>query len=316
MKFFNDEIEPLLLPGGEPVEWLKAMETVLKSNYFGNTWTVERGSSRRIVFVFPSDVCLSWCGDSDGEEINLLQVWFNREDQPQDISVCPVGDGEWNSETGTWDMTVDATLLSFVVDDAVEKYGKPTLFLPWAGFMYEEGAELVLGKIAPDMPFLDAVGKLSAKEIAELREEFETSDYLTFFDVIFAAMQREGIVLPVGWGDNPVQVGEGNDLMPPLSPNARFQKFIQFIEEKPDWIVVWDECCAACSRGSIEWLAKSKGIPEDSPNIILWGQNSQYSYTASGLVYLLLYAGDGEEENKILTDAIQQFGLDGYIDIG
>lgn len=315
MKFFDDAVEPLLLPGGEPVEWLKAMEYVLKSDYFGNTWTVERGSSRRIVLSFPGDVCFSWCGDSDGEEISLLQVWYNKENTNTGEVSPPVGDGEWNEETGTWDMTVDPVLMSFVVDDAVEKFGKPTLLLPWAGFMYEEGAEMILEKLAQDVPFIDAVGQLPVREAEELREVLESSDYMSFVDVVFAAMQRNGIVLPKGWGDNPVQVGEGNDWLPLVSPNVRFQKFVAFIEEKPDWIVVWDECCAACSRGSVEWIAKNKGIPEDSPSIILWGQNSQYSYASSGLMSLLIYVRGGQEEEVVL-DGIRTFGLEGYIELG
>jgi hypothetical protein len=314
MIFFEKSLVPLTYAKSSMMDWLSAIEEVLYDNFFANTWSVERGSARRVVFAFPKNLYISWVYSENSDNDNLkLQIW---EDKTYDKNIStqpypsPNGFGEWNQETKTWDIeNATPKVVHSVLKQTRETFGEATICLPWEGFLMESGVEEIADLLENDVPFFYALGKItdSQKEVIEqfLIDYYDEEEKPLALPCM-VALQKEAIVSPQELGNASIEIGLGDTWLPTNSPLHDFLELVQDIQELPDWIVVWDECCAACSHSSIKFIAEEKNISEVSPSIILWGQNAQYQYLADGTVSVSLYLDD--ESVQQLEPILSKYG--------
>lgn len=319
MTALHPAVDPLI-DNPTPEQWLDIMSIALQSPMFENTWSVDAGSARRIVLTWDDGTHLSWIG-CEGGEPDTIHVWNVSGEQP---AFSPER-FEWDDTVGvaaTWPESTDEA--REVIEQTIANHGTPTgCQLPWDAFSNDEFISEIVYALGEDGTFAEKLENADPDVIAEsisMLEE-ETSEMADEDDedgiaitghLALALAAAGGLHLPAAWGGARADVVYGADYMPPNSPNARFMAFVKSIEDMPDWVVVWDECCGSCFRGTYEMLLKDSGLPEGTPALALFGQNTQYYFRPDGTVEYEFYQGN-DAENAVIIEKATAAGLNAAI---
>lgn len=304
MPLNNNPLSALIASGSSALAWTEALGVALSDEAFSNTWAVDAGSACRAVFTFDSGLRLTWAGDGNGSDPDLLQIWHE-----SDVAdACPVqGDFSWNTLTQTWEGYADARIVVAAVNDAISKYGLPRLVLPWEFLAAGEWVESLvpLFEQAPDLESTLA----SAADISYITEALEEIDAETDGDAAFIALVAAvivgGVRVPQEWGSAPAVLSAGDKNIPPNSPLARFYRFMNAMEERGDWVIVWDECCRMCFTGTYQMLLANQGLEDGAPALILYGQNAQMYWRPDGTLRYEFYLANHEEAKVVAIEAVK-----------
>ena len=154
-------------------------------------------------------------------------------------------------------------LIEEIIDENIESFGKPKLILPWDDFF--------------------------ENIIEENEEDDEHFELVSKVNEILASSSEEADQLPV-------EITYGEDCLPSKCDYARFEMLVEKLEEE-NWIVIWDECCGACARSSIEDQKTEEPDKVDSPAFVIYGQSAENYFKSDGSIinYLLLPDERGQE---------------------
>lgn len=319
MKFFDDSVAAMVIPDSPVDLWLDAAAVVLQDDTFENTWSAEQGVAARIAWRFSNGFVMDWFHGGGGElgSPDTVQVWW---DPPMGHGeVCPLEGMTWDSSDSTWMMeNVPSSVLQFILEDAIGLMGEPTVYLPWDGFTENEEFETAgafFDKVEVAGGFLDMLGGMDDDVLEEMEatlyenamwdSENEDEKPPAGMQVLLAA-RMDGVVS--AWGSKPVMLTSCDAFMPPQSQYMKFVAFMEAMDEKPNWIVVWNECCGTCAGSSRRMMADEKKIPEDSPSLVHFGQQSQYAFNRDGSVSYQFYLNSDEQVQEALAVA-QSVGL-------
>ena len=270
----------------EIATWVNTLSEVLNSDIFDNTWSTEQGSARRIVFEYENNVKLTWAVTPDNQHV--LQLWGPKAGSVDIDSL----DFIYETTTSSYNFRGATKENILTVLDSLNKCTLKAVYFPWANFLEDEeiyeGARLLRNSIDE--------GALELRDF--INEEFDEIDrYTTILTMCLLSIKEH--ILPKTWGKTTQQIVYGDDYLIENSPLYRFYEGIYQLESEEKIIIDWDECCASCSRGFI--------VPDGMPSVILWGQNSQYSYRSDSSVELELYADTNTYE--ILSKLVKKHAL-------
>lgn len=254
---------------GKPETWVNSMDATLMSAVFENTWSIEQGSARRIVFEYKDEVNLTWAVDAD--EVRVLQLWGNKAGS---VGVAGL-DFTYENSTNSYNLRnaqvgdVAKTL------EKLEEYFLHAVYFPWSSIVEDddiiEGSQLLH----------DSVSEGAVKLQEFIDETFdEPYDYTAILTLSLVGIKEH--ILPSSWENVAQKITYGDEKLIYNSPLHRFYEGITQLEGERKLVVDWDECCASCSR--------SFEVPDNMPSVILWGQNSQYCYKSDSSIELDLYA--------------------------
>lgn len=302
-----DFVSPVLEPSHSPAEWLSAMRESLRSDIFSNTWSLSQGAARRVTFVYPkNDVMVSLVCNDDAGDAADLHLWGNSTYDFADLGTAGSHKPSWNPETATFVIEdLEATDAAVIITGLAGIHGVPDVVLPWEEFRIE----------AIDM--LDGVlDNIDGSCLAEMWAHIPAEDRKRILEEVDACIEEAGEVTDEGslvllfahiGGLSPFMPGSktilamGDSHLPADCMHYRFIKAASAIENLPDWVVAWDECCGACARGTYEMLTESKGLDESAPSLTLFGQNSQFYFLPDGTVHdYTVYLGNADQVSTVL----------------
>lgn len=322
---FTEETRPLVDPSSSQEEWIESLGAMLAAAEFENTWSVAGGTACRAVFLFDNGLRITWCGSGNGDAPELVQIWVdttvnNQHATPFEASasgVCPIGadlSPEWNSPRKAWECYPDTSQMLLLLQEAAGIFGEPELGIPWGPIANSEFSEELIARLpegtSGHAAFMDAVNAFDEDTVSELLDMFEENDCASSTPV-FAAAVCSAIVQPSWAGGTPGKMTYcfgGDSWLPSGSGYERFLSMVEQIENMPDWVVVWDECCGTCASSSIKWARDSKGLGPDSHALVLFAQNAQYYWRPDGTIEWMLYGLD-ETERAVLVSAAESVGL-------
>lgn len=222
------------------------------------------GVSRRAVWVFDdrwiltlgTDINLTIAGLHDKVDDSLISGLFDSLD-----------DSEWvyNYNVNGWGYTepLEYENLIWLIEEMSKILGTPKLFLPW-----EYRIDNAVDEGEDFYSYWD-----------EDDEKHEL--YKSFYELM--VLLSEGKIDKVSpW--NIVLVGE-DDCMSDYCVYSRFFEVVDELQKSGEWLVIIDEHCAACSRGSRESEIANNPNLKDAPEFMTWGQNSQHSYLPDGQMW-------------------------------
>lgn len=281
-----------ILSGKEPIVeeelLLSAFKGYLSSSLCEYTEGASEAYSRRLVWAFNNDYILTI-----GTGINPTITHLTKE--LSETSPMPFPDSieqsNWSflSEANAWSRNEDLTdeeLLEFLQNLSNEAGEKPNLILPleWK---------------------LDSI-----EDYEEYKDDPDMEDYYTFYKLGKLLSDENSLeilnsILP--WGS--IEIVEESDYMSYYSQAEKFERFINFLQETGKWIVILDEHCAACSRGSVEDAISYNPELKDAPVFMTWGQNSNISHLPDGTFWAEVYINE-EADEKFIKQHARTFGLD------
>lgn len=305
-----EQFVALLQPDPDPDLWVNSMALAMANTEFANTWSQEAGSACRCVFVFENGWRLTWSGDGNGGFPGLLQAW-HATDTPSDNppSFLAGGSFTYSTRVPSWrTYTPDLQTIHDTINKFVAACGPCVVVLPWDTFLNTELPEELLALLPGAGDFLQEVSALSDDDVQSLEDLADPLDDEPSLGVVFAGLALSAVHAPTVWSVKPVATAFGDEYLIPGSPLAKFYAFAQRVEERDDWVVVWNECCGTCSRTSIEWGREHKGLPDDAPALVLFGQNAQFSWRPDSTVDVDLYQ-EASEHADDLAQMAQSVGL-------
>lgn len=220
--------------------------------------------ARRAVWVFDDRWLLTL-----GTEINVTISGF--QDKVDESSIVDLfedfDDSEWvyNEKVNGWSSTEPLEYENFIyiIEEMSKVFGVPKLFLPW-----EYRLQNVLDEGEESYSYWD-----EGEEKHELYKAFY--ELMMLFD--------EGKIAKVSPWEITI-VGE-EDYMSDYCVYSRFFEVVNELQDSGEWLVIIDEHCAACSRGSRESEIANNPALETAPEFMTWGQNSQSSYLPDGQMW-------------------------------
>ena len=218
--------------------------------------------SRRIVWVFPDSYSLTV-----GWEIYPTFSHLENNLEEEDVPLSPFEEGwSWDKSVNGWNILEG------------RESETPTLYLPVESYFWGAGEE-------SEEDYVDGWG-----DDEDARRAFH--QMITFL--------KDNLEFKLyGWD---VKVCGSDDYIPEFSAYNKFWNLINELEQSDRWIVIADEHCAACCSGTRKSIIEQNPELEGKPEIITWGQNSEYSYYPDGSLVVEPFVDDeGLEEFRELT---------------
>jgi hypothetical protein len=243
--------------------------------------------SRRFAWVFDNGYILT-VGTGINPTISHLEQEFN-ENSPMPFGENVIPEN-WNFDpyANGWERKEALTsedLIDFLANLAIEAGDQPTFIIP-------------------------LLWKLDDIESYEDLIDDDYPDYETFYKLGSILNDEESLNLIAGifgWG---IEITDEGEYMPYYCQAEKFNRFTTFLENTNKWIVVIDEHCAACSRGSTDEIISHNPELKDAPVFMTWGQNSDWSHKPNGTFWAEVYINDEAKDEKFIRDNARAFGLD------
>jgi len=248
----------------------------------------------RVVWVFPDGTVFWYAGSDDFFCLSHLEKEYSEDSEPPiDFEkLLGTSDVEWMPSSNGWYID-EFDNVDVIVDRMAEDLGEPVMYLPWQSmaenWVMDDDEDYFLEEMSTEPEEMSEAESLAYKSLFTLFKMIATND--------------ESIAGENLWA---VKYASGYDLMPNFSAAARFNKFLGALDEDHGWIVIFDECCGSCSRGSIEAEQRDEA-KKDAPIFITWGQNAEGAWTTDGSISHLHYAEI--ETIEFLRETASQYGL-------
>lgn len=252
----------------------------------------ERGALfRRVVFTFNDDnKTVVWQGRGEGIFVSMLENELS-EDGPFPYGSLEESHFCFSADANGWRHAGELNVQE-IVRQLESEIGSATLILPWLDFgidVADDDVDAFIGTHYPE----------AEDEDSELRTEAE------LLYTLYSRIGEESLELPDALGE--VIYDHGDMHMPRHSGVGRFNAFLNQLEAKHNWGIVFDECCGSCSSESVDAIRSEEG-KEDSPVFITWAQNADGAWGTSGWVNHMDSHPD-EREREVIKEVAEQNGL-------
>lgn len=252
----------------------------------------ERGALfRRIVFTFNDDYkTLVWQGREEGIFVSMAENEL-REDSPFPYRSLDESHFQFSAYANGWRHSGDLKVQE-IVRQLEDEIGSATLILPWLDF----GVDVADDDVDA---FIETYYPEAEDEDSELRTEAE------LLYTLYSRIGEESLELPDALGE--VIYDHGDMHMPRYSGAGRLNAFLNDLESKHNWGIVFDECCGSCSSNSVDEIRSEEG-KEDSPVFITWAQNADGAWGTDGWVNHMDSHPD-EREREVIKEVAEENGL-------
>ena len=283
----NDNQEPVTLDVS-----LTALTGWLESKVTEYTEGSYTAMGRRIVFHYPNDYMLT-LGTSINPTISHLTEEMKHTDKLPFESMLEEN-WEFNYRANGWARTHHLTIeeLGDFVQLLADEAGEPTLILPVEDRMYD---------MVEDEPWWE-----------EGDEAYLDHDIFRKLLMLFKEETLQATAYAMGIS---LMVVSDDAYLPYYCEFLRFQRMAVELDEKHGWFVNLDEHCAACSSGTRQFWHEDNPGREDAPELMTWGQNSQWAYLPNGTMWAEVYIED-EDDEIFLRKLADKHGLTGDWDEG
>lgn len=244
--------------------------------------------ARRVVWKFSNEYIVTIGTDITITISHLSEEFTDASPMPFPESIEP-SNWTFNARANGWERSENLTteeLIEFLQNLADEAGEQPEMLLPLE-YKFEDVESL--------------------EDMAENYDDNDTWAAMAKLAKIFNDDEELAVLQSLSpW--NIELIGE-EDFMSYYCDWYKFSRFVGFLQDTGKWIVVLDEHCAACSRGSVESEVSANPALKDAPVFMTWGQNSQGAYLPNGTMWAEVYMNEEEDERFIKRHA-RKFGLD------
>lgn len=227
--------------------------------------------SRRAVWVFDDRWIVTV-----GSELNIVIASLHDKVNP-DMKVPLVEDfdeTEWvyDEAINGWSYTepLEYENLIYILNELSTVHGVPKLVLPW-----EYWIEQTVDQGEEYYSYWD-----DDEEKLNLRK--------AFYELM--VMLSEGKIVSVSPWETVIVYED--DFMSDYCRYSMFDRMVSELYDSGEWMVILDEHCASCSRGSRESFYSQDEKWRTAPEFMTWGQNSQHSYLPDGRMWTEVYVED------------------------
>lgn len=249
--------------------------------------------SRRIVFVFEDETCLTI-----GADIEPTLSHLNKE-MKEDEPITPFSEGwAWNNSANGWSYHRDKSPEE-LVSVLEEQHGQAKIYLPW---------DLWVNTIEEGNPdgFVSSYGENNEESAEGL---FLLLEYL----------KNNPKTIMSDWE---VTLCDNEEYIPYYASYNKFYRMTEELVASKQMIVVLDEHCGSCLNGTQKALADADPELDGKPSFVTWGQNCRYSWYPDGSIEVeaTIAADDYEsesveeylynlgEKHGLITDGLGSYG--------
>lgn len=258
------------------VNWLFTSEEV-----FAYGWSESDQVWQRMFWVYPDKVMITFA-PREGVFVTHLTAELSED--------CELGQ-ELRAAFPDWGFTWNSAANGFSVD-GVNHEGVSVEAI----VQLVEGLGALRGEPKVGLPWVEKIEM--AEDLADEYEFDEDSDpedaARIEFMTALSELSEEPKQLP--WDASFETFDDG---MPVYSSYGRLYELMRVLEEERNWIVINGECCGTCASGTQRDIIADRPELENAPALIIYEQNAEGKWGASGWVCHMIYQTEPEHVKQL-----------------